>query len=92
MDAHWIFVGSQFYEDTATGKQAYAAEGGDVICVANFPSAMIDVDVKSSASGEENLLFEPYTDRIPAEGAEVTVELVPFVDKAEKPAESKPND
>lgn len=89
MDASWIFVGSQFYEDQSTGKRNYAAEMGDVICVANFPSALIDVDVKSSASGEDNLLFEPYTERIPPEGTEVLVELVPVFEKTEPAAERK---
>jgi hypothetical protein len=77
MQADWVFAGSGFYTDPATGEKFYQAEGGDLICVSNFPSAMIDVAAKSSASGEENLLFEAYTERIPPEGTEVTLILAP---------------
>lgn len=77
MDAHWVFAGSGFYVDEKTGERHYQAEGGDVICVANFPDAMLDVDVQSSATGEENLLFEAWTEKIPPLGTEVTVELIP---------------
>lgn len=76
MEAHWVFAGSGFYTDE-DGMKHYQAEGGDVICVANFPSAMLDVDAESSATGEENLLYEVWTERVPPLGTEVTVELVP---------------
>lgn len=75
IDAKWVFAGSGFaeYED---GRQAYLAESGDIVCVANFGDALLDVTVESSTSNE-GLLFEPYTERIPELGTEVTVELVP---------------
>lgn len=76
MAAHWVFAGSGFFMDE-DGKKHYLAEGGDVICVANFPSAMLDVDEQSSSSGEENLLYEAWTEKIPPLGTEVTVELIP---------------
>ncbi len=85
MKADWIFVGSGFYVDLQTGKKFYMAEGGDVICVANFSTAMIDVAIQSSASGESNLLFEPYTERIPPLGTDVTVELAPVFKKKQTP-------
>jgi hypothetical protein len=81
MQADWVFAGSGFWVDEKTGEKHYQAEGGDVICVANFPTAMIDVAIKSSATGQENLLFEPYTERIPPLGTDVTVELVPVLKK-----------
>lgn len=77
MKAHWVFAGSGFFVDEQTGMKHYQAEGGDLICVANFPSAMLDVDMQSSATGEENLLFEAWTDRIPPVDTEVIVELIP---------------
>jgi hypothetical protein len=83
MEADWVFAGSGFYVDEETGKKFYLAEDGDLICVANFPSAMIDVAVESSA-GTEGLLFESYTERIPPKGTAVTVELIPVLDKKEK--------
>lgn len=90
MDANWIFVGSYFHEDRE-GRKHYTAEGGDVICVANFPSAMIDVDVESSASGSENLLFEPHTPKIPPLDTEVLVEIVPVFEKAVEPPSAAPD-
>ena len=85
LDAPWVFAGSGFYVDEANGTKSYLAEGGDVICVANFPSATLDLAVKSSADGENNLLWEAWTDRIPPKDTEVLLELVPEFD--EKPAE-----
>lgn len=81
MQSPWVFVGSSFVEDEETGKKYYQAEGGDLICVANFPSATIDVGVESSATGEESLLYEAYTERIPPLGTEVTIELIPVFKK-----------
>lgn len=88
MKADWVFAGSGYYvekDDQGKERRYYLAEDGDVICVANFPSAMIDVDVESSASGSENLLYEAYTERIPPTDTEVTVELVPVFDKKTPP-------
>ena len=86
LDAPWVFTGSGFYVDEASGTKSYLAEGGDVICVANFASAMVDLAVKSSASGESNLMWESWADRIPPVGTEVLLELVP--EQEEKPAET----
>jgi hypothetical protein len=86
-DTYWVFAGSGFTVDEQTGKQTYNAEHGDVICLANFPTSMIDVAVESSNSGEASLLFEPWVERVPPIGTEVTVELVPVFGKPkEKPA------
>lgn len=76
MDADWVFAGSGFSVDERTGKKRYLAEGGDLICVANFPTAMLDVTRRSSSSNDA-LMFEAWTERIPPLGTEVTVELVP---------------
>jgi hypothetical protein len=78
MKADFVFSGSGYYVDD-NGNRFYQAESGDVICVANFPTALIDVAIASTASGEENLLFEGWTERIPPIGTEVTLELVPVV-------------
>lgn len=88
LDAPWVFTGSGFYQDENTKTKSYLAEGGDVICVANFPSAMIDIATKSSADGEANLMWEAWTDRIPPAGTEVLLELVP--DFEEKRDDKKP--
>lgn len=87
-DSHWVFAGSGFTVDEQTGDRFYNAEHGDVICVANFPTSMIDVAVESTSSGEQYLLFEPWTERIPPLDTEVTVELIPVFEKAD--AREKP--
>jgi len=86
MDAHWVFAGSRLSRDDQTGEEFYEAEGGDFICVANFPSAMLDISIQSSDKQDEGIVFEPYTERIPPVGTEVTVELIPVAEK-KKPAE-----
>jgi|TARA_B100001750_G_C15494546_1_gene593336 hypothetical protein len=66
----WVFAGSEFRE----GR--YLAESGDLICVANFTTAMMDLPV-SSSQGNNALLFEAFTERIPPVGTEVIVFLKP---------------
>lgn len=88
MRAHWIFTGSRLFTDKRTGKNIYQAEGGDLICVSNFATAMIDVDIRSSASAGEGLLFEPDPTQVPPLGTAVTIELIPFVAK-KRPAGKK---
>lgn len=83
MDAQWVFAGSGFNTDSATGEKYYLAEGGDLICVANFATATIDLSVESSATND-GLMFEAYTERIPPVGTKVTIELVPVFKKPAK--------
>jgi hypothetical protein len=91
MNADWVFAGSLFVKDETEGKRVYLAESGDVICVANFPSAMIDVAMRSSAEGQNNLMFEAWTERIPPVGTPVRIEITPVENKpAEAPAKSSP--
>ncbi len=75
LKASWIFAGSGF-STLESGESWYQAEAGSLICVANFGDATIDISVQSSASGND-LLFEPYTERIPPVGTPVTLELIP---------------
>jgi hypothetical protein len=51
------------------------ADGGDFLCVSNFPTAMLDVPVSSSAKG--SLLFQAFTERIPREKTKVRLVLIP---------------
>lgn len=76
MTHKWVFAGSAFWTDPQTGTKYYQAEGGDFICVSNFPSAMLDLPVESTQVNE-GLLFEAFTERIPALGTRVRVVLVP---------------
>lgn len=81
MEAQWVFAGSGFNTDTATGEKYYLAEAGDLICVANFATATIDLSIESSATND-GLMFEAYTERIPPVGTKVTIELVPVFKKS----------
>jgi hypothetical protein len=82
MTADFVFGGSGFHE-AKDGTRWYKAEAGNLICVANFSDAMIDVSIRSSDVNAE-ASFEPYTDRIPPVGTPVIVELVPELDAKEK--------
>ena len=46
----WVFAGSQLYDDPFTKKKRYAADDGDLITVANFASAILDLPIESSAN------------------------------------------
>jgi hypothetical protein len=83
MDAQWVFAGSSFYEDEDTKVKYYRAEDGDLICVANFGSATLDI-ASRSGNGSEELLFEAWTERIPAIDTPVTIELIPVPAKGIK--------
>ena len=83
MEAQWVFAGSGFNTNSNTGEKYYLAEGGDLICVANFATATVDLTVESSATSD-GLIFEAYTERIPPVGTKVTIELVPAFKKPSK--------
>lgn len=76
LDRTWVFAGSGFYTDETTGQKHYLAEGGDFICVSNFPGAMLDLPVESSQANQD-LLFEAFTEHIPPRGTRVRLVLTP---------------
>lgn len=76
MDASWVFAGSYFLTDEKSGEKFYQAESGDLICVANFASATLDLSTTSTATNDD-LMFEAYTERIPPVGTKVMIELIP---------------
>lgn len=84
LKADWVFGGSGFYVDAENGTKFYQAEEGNLICVANFSSATIDLAIESSAQNDD-LLYEAYTERLPPMGTPVLIELVPRKDE-KKPA------
>ncbi len=83
LDHPWVFAGSGFWKDETTDKEYYKAEGGDFICVANFPSAMLDLPIRSSESNAE-LLFQAFTEKIPPRDTPVTLILKPKTEGEEK--------
>jgi hypothetical protein len=81
----WVFAGSELYEDPITKKTAYAADEGDLITVANFGSAILDLPLASSANDAERV-FTADVDRVPPLRTEVFLELSPRLDeKAKRP-------
>ena len=72
----WVFAGSDLYEDPVTKKTIYAADEGDLITVANFGSAILDLPIKSS-NDNADLVFEAFTSRIPPLETPVMVILEP---------------
>lgn len=78
LEASFVFAGSGFSK-LSDGREVYQAEGGSLICVANFGDALLDINMASTASNDSGLLFEPWTERIPPLGTDVLVELIPVM-------------
>ncbi len=74
--ADWVFAGSGFWRDPADGTEHYQADGGDMICVSNFPGAMLDLPIESSDANEA-LLFQAFEGRVPPAGTAVELILTP---------------
>ena len=72
--ADWVFTGSAFWRDPADGREYYQADGGDLVCVSNFPEATLDLPIESSQSNDA-LLFEAFEGRVPAAGTRVEMVL-----------------
>jgi hypothetical protein len=72
----WVFAGSELYDDPVTKKKVYAADEGDLITVANFGNAILDLPIVSSANDADRVYFTN-TDKIPPLGTEVFVTLGP---------------
>ena len=72
----WVFAGSELIEDPATKKPIYAADDGDLITVANFSSAILDLPFASTANDTDRL-YVANTDRIPPRGTPVFLVLKP---------------
>jgi hypothetical protein len=67
-------------EKNSKKPKLYAANSGDVICLSNFATAMLDLPIQSSASNDD-LQFDAHTDRIPPLGTKVMVILEPVAEK-----------
>ena len=80
MTRTWVFAGSRVWTDPDTKQTYYLADGGDFICVSNFPEAMLDLPVKSSQSNAE-LMFTAFTENIPPLKTKVRLVLIPQLDK-----------
>jgi len=89
MPFDFVFAGSGFWTDEESGKKHYQANGGDFICVSNFPTAMLDLPVESSQANSD-LLFHAFTEKIPPKGTKVRVVLAPRIKKNGAEAGAKP--
>jgi len=74
MPDEWIFVGSDIFADGTY----WADSEGEILCVANFASAVIDVPFKNPNKQAQQMMdFVANTDAIPAVGTPVEVIIVP---------------
>jgi hypothetical protein len=80
MTHDWVFAGSREIKDPLNGKPIYLANDGDIICVSNFETALLDLPIKSSKD-TESLGFEALTENIPPVGTKVAVILEPVPEK-----------
>ncbi len=83
LEKDWVFAGSEVFDDPMTKQRLYAADEGDLITVANFPSAILDLPIRSSQSDADRS-FVANTARMPPRGTPVTLYLSPR--KPAKPA------
>jgi hypothetical protein len=85
LDVDWVFAGSRLYPNPfdETKPPIYGANEGDVICVSNFPTAMLDLPINSSKDNDD-LTFEAHTERIPALETRVWVILEPVAEPKKK--------
>jgi hypothetical protein len=83
----WVFAGSFFFktppDEKGEQRELYAANGGDIVCVSNFPEAMLDLPVESPAENDA-LQYEAFTERIPPLGTKLTLIFEPIVPDHEK--------
>ena len=75
-DHDWVFCGSVFWDDPDTGESHYLANGGELVCVSNFNTATMDLNIESS-NLDAGLLFESHTENIPPQGTPVLLVLTP---------------
>jgi hypothetical protein len=78
----WVFAGSRIFKDPDNPKapEIYTANGGDVICLSNFPDSLLDLPIKSPKENAD-LLFEANTPRIPPLKTKVLVTLEPLIER-----------
>ena len=79
MESDWVFGGSRFVSDPDDPKKPiYLANYGDVICVCNMESAMMDLPSRSPKA-PENRIYNALAQHIPPKDTkvEVILEVVP---------------
>lgn len=94
LSVHWVFVGSMEIDRPGLEQPLYAADGGDLITVANFPEAILDLPIVSTAD-DQALNYVANTPSLPPLGNFITLILSPVEPPApeagaEAPAEPSP--
>lgn len=79
MAADFVFAGSRFVRVPGQNRVQWLGDEGYLVCVSNFPGAIIDVSMQSDNSNAA-LLFEAWTDRIPPKGTKVRVHFLPVLE------------
>jgi hypothetical protein len=82
MSDMWVFAGSGFWTDEQSGERHYQADGGDLICVSNFPSATLDLPIESSQANTA-LRFSAFTEHIPPLDTKIRLVLKPRLEGAD---------
>lgn len=72
LSTEWVFAGSLLFEDPVAKKPVYAADDGDLITVANFANAILDLPI-ASTSDDAGRSFVANTEKIPPKGTVVTM-------------------
>jgi hypothetical protein len=76
----WVFAGSRLVDNPLDpGKKHYLANDGDVICVSNFETALLDLPIKSPKENADRF-FTAFTERIPPLETKVVVVLDPVLE------------
>lgn len=75
---HWVFAGSKLIANPLDPtKRIYLANDGDLVCVSNFESALMDLPIKSSKDSAD-LVWEANTEKIPPVGTPVSIVFEPI--------------
>jgi len=81
LKADWVFAGSKLIKNPFdANKPIFLADDGDLICVSNFESALLDLPIMSSKANSE-LVWECNTDKIPPLETKVLVIFEPTGEK-----------
>ncbi|HZV07370.1 MAG TPA: YdjY domain-containing protein [Gemmataceae bacterium] len=80
LESDWVFAGSRLVDNPLDpGKKYYLANDGDVICISNFETALLDLPIKSPKDDAERF-FIANTERIPPLETKVVVILEPVLE------------
>ncbi|MHB1426460.1 MAG: YdjY domain-containing protein [Gemmataceae bacterium] len=81
LQSDWVFAGSHLVNNPLDpDKKHYLANDGEVICVSNFETALLDLPIESPKDNAD-LIFVANSERIPPLGTKVVVVLEPVLEE-----------